>query len=68
MRDRFTLHAAAIAIRDVMIELGITIDGGKDSRTTAAQCPAEDGGIEAVRAPRTLAVSDYCTVEDICIK
>lgn len=66
--DCSTLYDAAIAMRDIMIELGIAIDGGKDSLSMAAKCPTEEGGIETVRAPGTLVISGYCTVDDVRVK
>ncbi|CAD6261940.1 unnamed protein product [Miscanthus lutarioriparius] len=43
------MYDAAVALADCMIELGIAIDGGKDSLSMAAQC---DG--ELVKAPGNL--------------
>ena len=37
------LHDAAVAMSDVMIELGIAVDGGKDSLSMAALAPRADG-------------------------
>jgi phosphoribosylformylglycinamidine synthase len=55
------LYDAAVAMRDVMIELGIAVDGGKDSISMAALAP--DG--EAVKAPGELTISAYVTCPDI---
>lgn len=66
--DCASLYDAAIAMRDAMISLGIAIDGGKDSLSMAAKCPTEDGGMETVRAPGTLVVTGYCTMEDVRVK
>jgi len=55
------LFDAARAMRDLMIELGIAVDGGKDSISMAALAP--DG--ETVKAPGALVVSAYCTCPDI---
>ncbi len=55
------LYDAAEAMRDVMLELGIAVDGGKDSISMAALAP--DG--ETVKAPGSLVVSAYVTCPDI---
>ncbi|PWB79141.1 MAG: phosphoribosylformylglycinamidine synthase [Holophagae bacterium] len=55
------LHDAAAAMRDLMITLGIAIDGGKDSISMAALAP--DG--ETVKAPGSLVVSAYVGCPDI---
>ncbi|MEE4274074.1 MAG: phosphoribosylformylglycinamidine synthase [Thermoanaerobaculales bacterium] len=55
------LHDAAEAMCDVMTELGIAVDGGKDSLSMAALTP--DG--ETVKTPGALVVSAYCTCPDI---
>ena len=54
------MYDAAVAARDFMIELGIAIDGGKDSLSMAAK--VED---EMVKAPTELVVSGYATMKDI---
>ena len=54
------LHDAVKAMRDVMIELGIAVDGGKDSLSMAAMV---DG--EMVKSPRQLVVSLYGAMPDI---
>jgi phosphoribosylformylglycinamidine synthase len=59
------LHDAALAMRDVMIELGIAVDGGKDSLSMAARAPLPDGGEETVKAPGALVISAYATCPDI---
>jgi phosphoribosylformylglycinamidine synthase len=55
------LYDAAVAMRDLMVELGIAVDGGKDSISMAALAP--DG--ETVKAPGELTVSAYVTCPDI---
>ncbi len=59
------LWDAAVAMRDVMVELGIAVDGGKDSLSMAALAPTQDGGTETVKAPGSLVVSAYCGCPDI---
>ena len=39
------LYDAAVAVRDIMLELGIAIDGGKDSLSMAAIIPKSSGGL-----------------------
>jgi phosphoribosylformylglycinamidine synthase len=48
-----------------MLELGIAVDGGKDSLSMAALAPTADGGSETVKAPGSLVVSAYVTCPDI---
>jgi phosphoribosylformylglycinamidine synthase len=57
------LYDAALAMRDIMIKLGIAVDGGKDSITMAAKV-----GNETVKAPGELVISGYATVPDITKK
>ena len=59
------LADAAVAFADVLEELGIAIDGGKDSLSMAALAPAPYGGDETVKAPGALVVSAYVTTPDI---
>ena len=58
------LYDAARALTDILIELGIAIDGGKDSLSMAAIAPGEDGD-ETVKTPGTLVISGYVTCPDI---
>jgi phosphoribosylformylglycinamidine synthase len=57
------LYDAAVAMRELMIKLGIAVDGGKDSITMAAKV-----GNETVKAPGALVISGYATVPDITKK
>jgi phosphoribosylformylglycinamidine synthase len=59
------LYDAAVALRDILIELGIAIDGGKDSLSMAARVVDPSGNTEIVKAPGTLVVSAYVTCPDI---
>ena len=59
------LYDAAIAMRDIMIGLGIAIDGGKDSLSMAAKVTNADGTTEIVKSPGTLVISAYATCPDI---
>jgi phosphoribosylformylglycinamidine synthase len=59
------LYDAAIAMRDIMLELGIAVDGGKDSLSMAAKVVHPDGEVETVKSPATLVISAYVTCPDI---
>jgi len=59
------LYDAAVAMRDIMIELGIAVDGGKDSLSMAAKVTGSDGNTETVKSPGTLVISAYVTCPDI---
>ncbi|UCD46407.1 MAG: phosphoribosylformylglycinamidine synthase [Deltaproteobacteria bacterium] len=58
------LYDAAVALRDIMLALGIAIDGGKDSLSMAAKVAAGDTD-ETVKSPGTLVISAYATCPDI---
>ncbi len=58
------LYDAARALTDILLELGIAIDGGKDSLSMAAIAPGNDGD-ETVKTPGTLVISGYVTSPDI---
>ncbi len=58
------LYEAAVALRDVMIRLGIAIDGGKDSLSMAAKVAAGEE-VETVKSPGTLVVSAYAPCPDV---
>jgi phosphoribosylformylglycinamidine synthase len=59
------LYDAALALRDILLELGIAVDGGKDSLSMAAKVIEPSGETEIVKAPGTLVVSAYVTCPDI---
>jgi len=59
------LWDAAVAMRDVMLELGIAVDGGKDSLSMAARAKAPAGGDETVKAPGALVISAYAPCPDV---
>ncbi len=59
------LHDAAVAMADLMVELGIAVDGGKDSLSMAARAPLAGGGEEIVKAPGELVISAYVSCPDI---
>ncbi|KAJ1399293.1 PurM-like, C-terminal domain [Sesbania bispinosa] len=55
-----SMYDAAISLSKAMVELGIAIDGGKDSLSMAAHA-----GGEVVKAPGNLVISVYVTCPDI---
>jgi phosphoribosylformylglycinamidine synthase len=59
------LYDAAVAMRDIMVSLGIAVDGGKDSLSMAAKVTNQDGSAEVVKSPGTLVVSAYATCPDV---
>jgi phosphoribosylformylglycinamidine synthase len=61
------LYEAAVAMCNIMAELGIAVDGGKDSLSMAAQAPhhLNEGRTEMVKSPGTLVISAYVTCPDI---
>jgi len=58
------LYDAAIAMKDLMLELGIAVDGGKDSLSMAAVVQKGDAR-EVVKAPGSLVISAYAPCPDI---
>ncbi|MFH1026332.1 MAG: phosphoribosylformylglycinamidine synthase subunit PurQ, partial [Nitrospirota bacterium] len=59
------LHDAALALRDILLELGIAVDGGKDSLSMAAKVTDTSDRTEIVKAPGNLVISAYVTCPDI---
>jgi len=59
------LYDAAVAMHDLMVALGIAVDGGKDSISMAALAPDGNGASETVKAPGSLVISAYVTCSDI---
>jgi phosphoribosylformylglycinamidine synthase len=59
------LYDAANAMRDIMLELEVAVDGGKDSLSMAAHAPGPDGSDETVKAPGSLVISAYVSCPDI---
>jgi phosphoribosylformylglycinamidine synthase len=58
------LYDAAIAMKDLMVELGIAVDGGKDSLSMAAVVQKGDTK-EMVKAPGSLVISAYAPCPDV---
>lgn len=54
------LYDAAKAMRDIMVEVGVAVDGGKDSLSMATMV-----GEETIKSPRELVISLYAPVPDI---
>ena len=59
------LYDAAVAMSEMMIELGIAVDGGKDSLSMAARVTHSSGEQEVVKSPGTLVISAYAACPDI---
>jgi phosphoribosylformylglycinamidine synthase len=59
------LYDAALAMHDLMVELGVAVDGGKDSLSMAAHVPGGSDGDETVKAPGSLVLSAYVSCPDI---
>ena len=54
------IYDAALAMRDLMLVVGMAVDGGKDSLSMATMV-----GKETVKSPRELVISAYAAVPDI---
>ncbi len=59
------LYDAALAMRDIMLELGIAVDGGKDSLSMASIVTHPTGETEMVKSPGALVISAYAPCPDI---
>jgi phosphoribosylformylglycinamidine synthase len=59
------LYDAAVALSNMLTDLGIAIDGGKDSLSMATQVRNKNGTSETVKSPGTLVISAYATCPDI---
>jgi phosphoribosylformylglycinamidine synthase len=58
------LYDAAVALREILITLGVAIDGGKDSLSMAARVGSGESA-ETVKSPGTLVLSAYAPCPDI---
>ncbi|HZW36001.1 MAG TPA: phosphoribosylformylglycinamidine synthase subunit PurQ, partial [Candidatus Deferrimicrobiaceae bacterium] len=58
------LYDAAVALREILIALGVAIDGGKDSLSMAAMVGSGESA-ETVKSPGTLVLSAYAPCPDI---
>jgi phosphoribosylformylglycinamidine synthase len=59
------LYDAAVALSSILTDIGIAIDGGKDSLSMATQVTDSSGKTETVKSPGTLVMSAYATCPDI---
>ncbi|MBN1628765.1 MAG: phosphoribosylformylglycinamidine synthase, partial [Thermoleophilia bacterium] len=59
------LYDAACALRDLLAELGVAIDGGKDSLSMAGQGLTAQGSSELVKAPPELVIAPYALMPDV---
>ena len=62
------IYDAVQGLHDVLVDLGVAIDGGKDSLSMAAKVTHPDNTTEMVKAPGTLVLSTNCSVPDITKK
>lgn len=62
------LYDAAIALSQACIDLGIAIEGGKDSMSMAAAFPAENGGTFSVKAPGQLVLASHVRMDNVMAK
>jgi phosphoribosylformylglycinamidine synthase len=62
------LYDAACALRDILMELGVAIDGGKDSLSMASQGTSPDGTSELVKAPPELVMAPYALMPDVRVR
>jgi phosphoribosylformylglycinamidine synthase len=58
------MYDACEAMRDVMLAIGVSIDGGKDSLSMAARVPQDD---ETVKAPGALVLTCYAACPDVSL-
>ncbi len=59
------LYEAARAMSNLMTELGIAVDGGKDSLSMATVVKHPSGDVQIVKSPGTLVISAYAPCPDI---
>lgn len=59
------LYDAAVAMAEILSELEIAIDGGKDSLSMAAVIKDGKGNTEIIKSPGSLVISAYVTCPDI---
>lgn len=62
------MYSAATAMRDVMQELKMAVDGGKDSLSMATKIIYPDNREELVKSPLELVISTYAPMPDITKK
>jgi len=59
------LYDAACALRDIMVQAGPAIDGGKDSLSMAAKTKSPSGDMQIVKAPGQLVIANYAPMPNI---
>merc|ERR1719498_1244690 len=62
------MYDAAEAVEEIMVELGIAIDGGKDSLSMAARVPGPNGTTVTARSPGQMVITAYAPVPDVTVK
>jgi len=62
------MYDTAKALSDMMTEIGMAIDGGKDSLSMAARVPLAKGGAETAKSPGQIVITAYAPVPDVRIK
>eukprot|EP00435_Cladocopium_sp_Y103_P002519 s915_g1.t1 len=62
------MYDIAEALSNIMVELGIAIDGGKDSLSMAARVPLGNGQVETAKSPGQFVLTVYAPVPDVRIK
>merc|ERR1719343_811910 len=62
------MYDVAEALSEIMVDLGVCIDGGKDSLSMAARVPLPGGSAETAKSPGQLVISAYAPVPDLRVK
>ncbi|CAK9110913.1 unnamed protein product [Durusdinium trenchii] len=62
------MYDIAEALSHIMVDLGIAIDGGKDSLSMAARVPLGNGQVETAKSPGQFVLTVYAPVPDVRIK
>merc|ERR1719343_428017 len=62
------MYDVAEALSNIMVELGVCIDGGKDSLSMAARVPLPNGKAETAKSPGQLVITTYAPVHDVRVK
>lgn len=65
--EGFALYQACEAMCDLMKQIGVAVDGGKDSLSMAARLPNpnDPSKSEIIKAPGSLVVSAYAPCPDV---
>ncbi|MCH8821144.1 phosphoribosylformylglycinamidine synthase [Patescibacteria group bacterium] len=62
------LYDTAVAMSNIMVELGLAVDGGKDSLSMATLMQGPEQTDEVVKAPGQLVIATYAYMNDVRIK